>query len=149
MNAAVARQAGGPKWLSGFLRNTSSTCTNHTVAHSSRLMPGRWTCRPKKSCWSPARLLVRAQRRQSSAHVPGRILKGRDLGATREDAHQTFRLRNDDTAKELPLSPLLDPVVLEKRARFEQTKERPKFAEFTPFQKKLWESPFGTHSPVV
>jgi hypothetical protein len=76
-------------------------------------------------------------------------LKGRDLGATREDAHQTFRLRNDETAKELPLSPLLDPVVLEKRARFEQTKERPKFAKFTPFQKKLWESPFGTHSPVV
>ncbi|KAL1800713.1 hypothetical protein ACET3X_001055 [Alternaria dauci] len=105
-------------------------------------MPGRWTCRPKP-CLSPIRLSPRAQCRQSSAHVSGRILRGRDLGPTREDAHQTFRLRRDETAKELPLSPLLDPIVVDKRSRFEQTKERPKFAQFTPFQKKLWMNPFA------
>jgi hypothetical protein len=38
---------------------------------------------------------------------------------------------------------LLDPVVLEKRSRHEQKKEQPKFADFTPFQRKLWENPFG------
>jgi len=75
-------------------------------------------------------------------------LKGSDLGPTREDAHQTFRLRKDETAKELPLSPLLDPVALEERSRYEQTKERPNFAALTPFQKKLWENPFGMHNAV-
>jgi hypothetical protein len=70
------------------------------------------------------------------------------LGPTREDAHQTFRLRKDETAKELPLSPLLDPIVVEARSRFEKSKERPRIAEFTPFQKQLWKNPFGTHIPV-
>jgi hypothetical protein len=145
----MARQAGGPtQWFGIFHDAASLPHTNHTVAHLSCLMPGRWTCRPKL-CLSPIRLSLRAQCRQSSAHVPGRILRGRDLGPTREDAHQTFRLRRDETAKELPLSPLLDPLVVDERSRFEQTKERPKFAEFTPFQKKLWMNPFGMHIPVL
>ncbi|KAF1839741.1 hypothetical protein BDW02DRAFT_584960 [Decorospora gaudefroyi] len=105
-------------------------------------MPGRCTYR-LTSCWSLTRPSLRAQCRQSSTHVPGRILRGEHLGPTRADAHQTFRVRKDASAKELPLSPLLDPVVLEQRSRFEQTKERPKVAEFTPFQKKLWASPFA------
>jgi hypothetical protein len=75
-------------------------------------------------------------------------LKGAELGPTREDAHQTFRLRTDETAKQLPLPPILDPLVVEKRSRFEHTKERPKLAELTPFQKKLWENPFGMQVPV-
>jgi hypothetical protein len=104
-------------------------------------MPGRCFYR-LKPCSSLARLL-QAQCRHSSTHVPGRILRGDDLGPTREDTHQTFRVRKDETAKDLPLSPLLDPVILENRSRFEQTKERPRVAEFTPFQKKLWENPFG------
>ncbi|CAG5144629.1 uncharacterized protein ALTATR162_LOCUS1578 [Alternaria atra] len=138
----MGRQAGGPPQSFGIFRDASQPHTNHTIIHLSRLMPGRWTCRPR-SCLSPIRLPLRAQCRQSSAHVSGRILRGRDLGPTREDAHQTFRLRKDETARELPLSPLLDPIVVEERSRFEQTKERPKFAEFTPFQKKLWMNPFA------
>jgi hypothetical protein len=108
---------------------------------SSYPMPGKWLYR-LKSCSSLTRPL-QTQCRHSSTYVPGRILKGDELGPTRADAHQTFRVRKDETAKDLPLSPLLDPVILEKRSRFEQTKERPRVAEFTPFQKKLWENPFG------
>lgn len=86
-----------------------------------------------------------AQCRLSSTHVPGRILRGDDLGPTREHDHQTFRVRKDDQANELPLSPWLDPVVLEEKSRFRETKERPKHANFTPFQKRLWENAFGMH----
>jgi hypothetical protein len=99
-----------------------------------------------EACSSLARLLLKAQCRSASSHIPGRILRGDALGLIREDAHQTFRVRKDDAAKELPLSPLLDPVILDKRSRFEQTKKQPKVAEFTPFQKKLWENPFGRQS---
>ena len=111
-------------------------------ALSSYPMPGSCLHR-LKSCSSLVRPTLQAQCRQSSTHVPGRILRGDDLGPTREDAHQTFRVRQDETAKELPLSPLLDPVILGQRSRFEQRKEHPRVAEFTPFQKKLWENPFG------
>ena len=69
-------------------------------------------------------------------------MKGSELGPTHDDGHRTFRKRRDGK-EELPLPPLLDPVVLEKRSRHEQKKEKPKFADFTPFQRKLWENPFG------
>ncbi|KAF1936006.1 hypothetical protein EJ02DRAFT_360179 [Clathrospora elynae] len=104
-------------------------------------MPGGWTHRLKPSPSFP-RPLLQTQCRHSS-HIPGRILRGDDLGPTREDAYQTFRARKDETAKELPLPPLLDQVIIEQRSRFEQTKERPRVADFTPFQKKLWENPFA------
>ncbi|KAG9191799.1 N-acetyltransferase [Alternaria panax] len=116
--------------------------TAQSLTRPSRLMPGGWTCRPTP-CLSRTRPSLRAQCRHASARVPGRILRGRHLGPTRQDAHQTFRLRKEETATQLPLSPLLDPVVVAERARFEQTKERPRFARFTPLQKKLWMNPFA------
>jgi hypothetical protein len=79
--------------------------------------------------------------RLASTHV--RISTGDDLGPTRDDAHQTFRLRKDGKAKELPLPPLLDPIILEKRLQWETTKAQPKAAERTPFQKKLQANPYG------
>lgn len=107
------------------------------------LMPGR--CMPRlQICSSLAKPSLRAHRHFYSTNT--RILKGDDLGPTRSDAHQSFRTRKDVTAKELPLPPLLDPVILDKRSRWEQTKKRPDVANFTPFQKKLWENPFGTQS---
>jgi hypothetical protein len=129
-------QAGGPTRSSRFYGDTPPL-----IFSSSCQMPGRCLYR-LELCSSLARPLLQAQCRQFSTHA-GRILRGDDLGPTREDAHQTFRVRKDETAKELPLSPLLDPVILEKRSRFEQTKERPRATEFTPLQKKLWENPFG------
>ncbi|KAF1843756.1 sister chromatid cohesion protein Eso1 [Cucurbitaria berberidis CBS 394.84] len=105
-------------------------------------MPGKWTHR-LDSCWSLARRSSQVLYRRSSTHVPGRILRGDSLGPVRDDAHQTFRVRKDGTAKELPLPPSLDPIVLEKRSSWEQAKRQPKFADFTPFQKKLWENPFA------
>lgn len=105
-------------------------------------MPGEWAYR-LQPCSSLARHFVSAQYRHFSTHVPGRNLRGDDLGPTRRNANSTFRIRKDGAAKELPLPPSLDPVILEKRSLWEQTKQQPKFAEFTPFQKKLWENPFG------
>lgn len=102
-------------------------------------MPGQWT-RSLGLCLSQARAISTA-RRQSVKHITP--LKGDELGPTREARHSTFRKRKDGK-KELPLPPLLDPIVLEKRSRHEQKKENPKFADFTPFQRKLWENPFGT-----
>ena len=64
------------------------------------------------------------------------------MGPTQQDGHRTLRKRLDGK-KPLPLPPLLDPVVSEKRSRHEQKKQKPKAAEFTPFQRKLWENPFG------
>ena len=110
---------------------------------SPRPMLGRWILRPG-SCLSLARQHSKAQCRASSAHIPGRISKGDDLGPTRKDDYQTFRIRKDKQAKDLPLPPLLDPQVLQQRSRFEQRKERPNVAKFTPLQKQLWENSFGT-----
>ncbi|EOA89579.1 hypothetical protein ACJQWK_02399 [Exserohilum turcicum] len=107
-------------------------------------MLGRWTHRPA-SCVSPARRRpLRLPRCASSTHAPGRILQGAHLGPTRDDDdYHTVRLRQDKQAKELPLPPLLDPLVLEQRSRFEQKKERPQVADFTPTQRRLWENPFA------
>ena len=126
----------------GFYTNFNNPFVCIPLDH---LMSGRWTHRlapylKLDKCASPA------QYRQISSHVSGRILKGDDLGPTREDACQTFRVRKDEGSKDLPLPPLLDPVILESRSRWEQTKQRPRAAEFTPFQKKLQENPFGKQS---
>ncbi|KAF2130124.1 hypothetical protein P153DRAFT_290113 [Dothidotthia symphoricarpi CBS 119687] len=99
-------------------------------------------CTPHlQSCLSLAERALRARCRLYSTNTYN--LKGDQLGPTREDAHGSFRARRDGTLKELPLPPLLDPVVLEKRSRWEQTKQQPDVANFTPFQKKLWENPFA------
>lgn len=108
-------------------------------------MPGKWIFR-LDSCVPLAKHAFKDQRRWSSTHEAGRILIGEDLGPTRADAHSTSRIRSDGKAKALPLPPLLDPVILEERSQWEQTKKRPKFADFTLFQKKLWQNPFGITS---
>ena len=59
-----------------------------------------------------------------------------------EQHHQSLRVLKD--GNKLPLPPLLDPVVRLERSRWQQPKERPNVANFTPFQKKLWENPYGT-----
>ncbi|KZM22588.1 uncharacterized protein EKO05_0009577 [Ascochyta rabiei] len=102
-------------------------------------MPGQWT-RRLGSCSSQARALSTV-RRQSHA-TPTPPLKGDELGPTQQHGHRTFRTRRDGR-KELPLPPLLDPVVLEERSRHEQKKEKPRPADFTPFQRRLWENAFA------
>lgn len=102
-------------------------------------MPGQWT-RRLGSCSSQARRISTAPRQSTTKHVTP--LKGEQLGPTRQHDHQTFRARKDGK-KELPLPPLLDPVVIEDRSRHEKKKQKPQFADFTPFQRKLWENPFG------
>lgn len=64
-----------------------------------------------------------------------------DLGPVVQDEHQSFRVLRD--GKKLPLPPVLDPVVLSERSRWERPKEKPNVSKFTPFQKKLWENPYG------
>ncbi|KAH9880086.1 hypothetical protein J1614_002112 [Plenodomus biglobosus] len=105
-------------------------------------MLGGWTYR-LKPCLRIAQQPLTAQWRPSSTYIPGRTLKGDDLGPTCRDGHRTFRARRDEKTKALPLPPLLDPVILEDRQRWEKPKDRPKHAEFTPFQKLLWQNPFA------
>lgn len=105
------------------------------------LMPGQWT-RRLGSCSSQARSISTAQRTSNSNVRPVTPLSGIELGPTQQNGHRTLRKRLDGK-KTLPIPPLLDPVVLETRSRYEQKKEKPKAAEFTPFQHKLWENPFG------
>lgn len=104
-------------------------------------MPGQWT-RRLGSCSSQARSISTAPRTSSIRSVAPPT--GNELGPTQRDGHRTLRKRLDGK-KALPLPPLLDPVVLETRSRHEQGKEKPRAAEFTPFQRKLWENPFGAH----
>jgi hypothetical protein len=98
------------------------------------LMPGKWTVR-LESLASLHRRSAQAQRRLNWTNARNSITG--DLGPTREDAHQTFRVRKDQKGKDLPLPPLLDPVITAKRSRWETTKALPKHADATPFQKKL------------
>lgn len=126
--------APSPEVRSGSLR-----CSFHT---NRTTMLGRWTCR-HHACVRMAAPLSPTHSRHSSTHVPGRTLRGGDLGPTRSHDHQTFRARKDGTATALPLPPLLDPVVVEERAQWEKPKERAKHVTLTPFQRQLWENSFG------
>ncbi|OAG02704.1 uncharacterized protein CC84DRAFT_1097826 [Paraphaeosphaeria sporulosa] len=96
-------------------------------------MPGRPVPRVRSCLRSPHN----AQRR---AHAT-KVLRGDDLGPVVQDEHQTFRLRHDGS--KLPLPPVLDPVVVEQRARWKQQKAKPDVAGSTPFQKKLLENPYA------
>ncbi|KAH7393913.1 hypothetical protein DE146DRAFT_616439 [Phaeosphaeria sp. MPI-PUGE-AT-0046c] len=75
--------------------------------------------------------------------TPIRASTGDDLGPTRKDAYQTFRVRKDAKERYLPLPPVLDPATLEGRSKWENTKAQPKPANFTEFQKKLQANPFA------
>jgi hypothetical protein len=87
------------------------------------------------------RLASSTQCRLTSTYA--RTLRGEDLGSIRHDAHQTFRARRVKEEKALPLPPLLDPVILEKRSRWQKNKAQPEDVELTPFQKKLQMNPYG------
>jgi hypothetical protein len=99
-------------------------------------MPSRLFLR-LESCPSLFSSCAPLQRRFQS----GVVLKGDLLGPVHQDAHQSFRERKH--GKPLPLPPLLDEVVLAERSRWEQPKAKPDVNKFTPFQKKLWENPYG------
>ncbi|KAF2007958.1 hypothetical protein P154DRAFT_453300 [Amniculicola lignicola CBS 123094] len=77
------------------------------------------------------------QRHSSDA----KILAGNNLGPVVENKYQTFRLRKDGTP--LPLPPLLDPIAIDERSRWEVKKARPNVEKFTPFQKKFFENPYA------
>ncbi|KAF2641496.1 hypothetical protein P280DRAFT_542799 [Massarina eburnea CBS 473.64] len=87
--------------------------------------------------------MIRARRLQFRAYSTTQNLLGDDLGPIQrnEDQHKSFRVRQDGSS--LPLPPSLDPVVVSERSRWEQLKEKPNVANFTPFQKKLWENPYA------
>lgn len=102
-------------------------------------MPGQWT-RRLGPCLSQTRSISTASGRSKARQVTS--LAESDLGPTQQHGHRTVRKRVDGK-KELPLPPLLDPVVLERKSRYKQKKARPSAADFTPFQRKLWENPFG------
>ncbi|KAJ4990777.1 hypothetical protein SVAN01_03786 [Stagonosporopsis vannaccii] len=102
-------------------------------------MPGQWT-RRLVSRSSQARSISTAQRQSNAAHVTP--LRGSELGPMQENGPRTVRKRKNGH-KDLPLPPLLDLVVLNSRSRHEQKKEKPRLADFTPFQRKLWENPFA------
>jgi hypothetical protein len=116
--------------------------SSHFAQHCTTvsLMPGKWTVRLEHLS-SLHRISVQTQRRLHWSNAPNSPTD--DLGPTREDAHQTFRVRKDKTRKDLPLPPLLDPVVVEKRSRWETTKAQPNHADLTPFQKKLLSNSYG------
>ncbi|KAH7085272.1 hypothetical protein BKA63DRAFT_13966 [Paraphoma chrysanthemicola] len=79
--------------------------------------------------------------RSTSTHV--RVPVGDDLGPTREDLHQTFRARKDQNESDLPLPPLLDPKILNRRSQWEKPKAQPDLANQTPFQKRLQANSFA------
>jgi hypothetical protein len=61
--------------------------------------------------------------------------------ATSEDGSTSLRIR-DYGNRALPLSPLMDPVVIERRQRH-KTPKRPRPVQMTDFQKKLFANPYG------
>lgn len=103
-------------------------------------MPGRPIQR-LRPCFSLAKHFSRRQARSYAA----KVLTGEDLGPIHHDEHHSFRVLKDGS--HLPIPPVLDPIALSERSRWEQTKQKPDVNKFTPFQKKLWENPYGTVSP--
>jgi hypothetical protein len=98
-------------------------------------MPGRPAPRVRP-CLRPPRSTHRR------AHATT-VLRGDALGPVENDGYQSFRVRADGST--LPLPPVLDPLVVAQRSRWTQQKAQPDVASFTPFQKRLWENPYGTH----
>lgn len=137
-----SRQAGSPqKCLGTFPRSHARTTT--LVWTLSSLMLGRWTHR-RASYTSLASCLSKPRWRSTHTYLD--IARGDDFGPTRNDAHKTVRVRKDEWEKGLPLPPLLDPVIVEERSRWETTKFKPVTADFSPFQKKLQASLYGNQS---
>lgn len=89
-----------------------------------------------------ARLILQARCRAYLSTLP---LMSDDLSRTRKDAHQTLRVRKDSKERDLPLPPILDPIAIERRNKWENTKAQPVAADFTDFQKKLQANPYGNN----
>ena len=75
--------------------------------------------------------------RSYSSHIP----KNEQAQALEQNGHQTFRVRRDGTT--LPLPPILDPIRIAARTRWEQPKSRPDLNNLTPFQQKLYACSYG------
>ncbi|KAF2685617.1 hypothetical protein K458DRAFT_300451 [Lentithecium fluviatile CBS 122367] len=91
------------------------------------------------SCFSHAIISLQTRCRFYATNV----LAGDALGPIEHNGqkHQSLRVLKD--GGKLPLPPVLDPVVLSERQRWQQPKQQPNVAEFTPFQKKLWQNPYA------
>lgn len=100
-------------------------------------MPSRLLRRPNP-CFHFNSWVRSCQYRPYAAHV----FTDKDLASIEPHEHKSFRLRKE--GKPLPLPPVLDPVVLKARSRWEQPKAKPNVATLTPFQQKLVENPYGT-----
>ncbi|KAJ4291099.1 hypothetical protein N0V90_010297 [Kalmusia sp. IMI 367209] len=103
-------------------------------------MPGRSIPRVR-SCLRPPSSFTRSKCRAYSV----KVLRGDDLGPIEQDDYQSYRLR--EGGKRLPLPPILDPLVVAQRSRWQQKKAKPDVNKFTPFQKKLWENPYARRPP--
>ncbi|OCK84899.1 hypothetical protein K432DRAFT_413678 [Lepidopterella palustris CBS 459.81] len=64
------------------------------------------------------------------------------IGPLREDGGRSVRVRKWNN-RPLPIPPLLDPIVLSARERWEKHKPDPDPEKFTPFQQKLYQNPYA------
>lgn len=111
------------------------------------------------SPWQCLRCRVAAARRQfsSSSSARGsaetyqkrRFRRGETEGQAKytpdADGHRSKRERSFG-GRALPVTPVLDPKVIEARARWRGPKDPPpKASELTPFQQELWANPHGVY----
>ncbi|PVI03310.1 hypothetical protein DM02DRAFT_612385 [Periconia macrospinosa] len=101
-------------------------------------MPGRISPRTRL-CLRPIETYRHSQCRSYSTQKA----LTHDIGPIQrdEDSHRSFRLRQ--YGPPLPLPPALDPIISSARSQWQEPKQKPNVAEFTPFQKKLWENPYA------
>jgi len=107
------------------------------IRQFSQLMPGIHIPRCASCLWSTAKSTVSQCRAYSTE-----VLRGKELGPIEQDEYQTFRVRKH--GKSLPLPPALDPIKVEQKFKWQQTKKKPDVHNFTPFQKKIWKNPHGS-----
>lgn len=138
INPARVGKLHGAKALEAPMSSPQTPRPLSLICTTFQLMPRR-SIRDLKSCSGLVKSYAAVQRRLQTSviHI------GDQLGPVQQDGHQSFRARKE--GRPLPLPPVLDPVVLSERGRWEQKKEKPNVEQFTPFQKKLWETPYGVY----
>ncbi|KAF2433712.1 hypothetical protein EJ08DRAFT_38066 [Tothia fuscella] len=83
------------------------------------------------------------KKRYKSSSTSSKSIPESPTPSTQDGDTRTFRSRQAGY-KALPLPPLIDPVRISQRKRYKETKAPPpKHADFTPFQKKLYNNPFA------